>query len=350
MFHHQRDICTNVICTLITMWMTSFKVLGWVVNRGPLVRPLDAVQFVAVYAFPITPTNICQEALSVKANGANGDDSQGKAKAEVWRQGGRLAESTGGYWVSVRNFAGKILAAIVTVYVLTSHPGCPEIVKSFLYGFGLYSVLGMIMDGPAALATSAIGMQIAPHFDNPYTAHSLAEFWNKRWNLTAGNLLRFLVYDPINEGRLIHDPTVSVARSKSRRLVGMSMSFVVSGIMHEIMVLYLAHRFSGHMMTYFLCQPVVLVAEQVVKGQLKKHGMDMPVPIGWIYTVGGEVWLSHQFFFGGIFRDVGIPARFCANMADTGAQLSSVSKAVAGPVLSTLGSVGSLWWWAGPEL
>ena len=41
----------------------------------------------------------------------------------------------------------------------------------------------------------------------------------------------------LSAGRLIHDPTVSVARSKSRRLVGMTMSFVVSGIMHEIMVL-----------------------------------------------------------------------------------------------------------------
>ncbi len=28
MFHPDRDICTNVVATLITMWMTSFKVRG----------------------------------------------------------------------------------------------------------------------------------------------------------------------------------------------------------------------------------------------------------------------------------------------------------------------------------
>ena len=31
-------------------------------------------------------------------------------------------------------------------------------------------------------------------------AFAVGELWNKRWNLTVGNALRFLVYDPINEG------------------------------------------------------------------------------------------------------------------------------------------------------
>lgn len=33
----------------------AVQVLGWVMNRGPLVRPLTPVQFLAVYALPITP-------------------------------------------------------------------------------------------------------------------------------------------------------------------------------------------------------------------------------------------------------------------------------------------------------
>lgn len=38
-------------------------------------------------------------------------------------------------------------------------------------------------------------------------------------------------------GRLVYDPKVSVARSRWRRLLGMSMVFVVSGVMHEVMFL-----------------------------------------------------------------------------------------------------------------
>ena len=37
--------------------------LGWALNRGPLVLPLNRIQFLAVYAFPITPTYSEQPAL-----------------------------------------------------------------------------------------------------------------------------------------------------------------------------------------------------------------------------------------------------------------------------------------------
>ena len=49
------------------------------------------------------------------------------------------------------------------------------------------------MDGPASLATSMVGLRIAPHFDQPYLSSSITDFWSRRWNLTAGNALRFLV-------------------------------------------------------------------------------------------------------------------------------------------------------------
>ena len=61
----------------------------------------------------------------------------------------------------------------------------------------MYAFLSMLMDGPASLATSFIGLKIAPHFDKPYLTCSLTDFWSRRWNLTAGNTLRFLVPPPL---------------------------------------------------------------------------------------------------------------------------------------------------------
>lgn len=58
---------------------------------------------------------------------------------------------------------------------------------------GMYAFLSLLMDGPASLATSMVGLRIAPHFDQPYLSSSIADFWSRRWNLTAGNALRFLV-------------------------------------------------------------------------------------------------------------------------------------------------------------
>jgi hypothetical protein len=58
---------------------------------------------------------------------------------------------------------------------------------------GMYAFLGLLMDGPATLVTSFIGLKIAPHFDKPFLSSSITDFWSRRWNLTAGNALRFLV-------------------------------------------------------------------------------------------------------------------------------------------------------------
>jgi len=58
---------------------------------------------------------------------------------------------------------------------------------------GMYAFLSLLMDGPASLATSIVGLKTAPHFDQPYLSSSITDFWSRRWNLTAGNALRFLV-------------------------------------------------------------------------------------------------------------------------------------------------------------
>ena len=56
------------------------------------------------------------------------------------------------------------------------------------------------MDINAIIIVKVAGLQVSPHFDSPFLSASVAEFWSKRWNLTIGNTLRTVVYDPIHEG------------------------------------------------------------------------------------------------------------------------------------------------------
>ena len=56
------------------------------------------------------------------------------------------------------------------------------------------------MDSSASLARGLLGIRVAPHFDEPYLSTSFKDWWSRRWNLTVGNCLRFLIYDPIIEG------------------------------------------------------------------------------------------------------------------------------------------------------
>lgn len=59
---------------------------------------------------------------------------------------------------------------------------------------------------------------------------------------TAGNALRFFVYDVLYEGRLIRDPSYAPALSRSRRSLGVAAAFIVSGLMHEHMYMFAPHE------------------------------------------------------------------------------------------------------------
>lgn len=69
-------------------------------------------------------------------------------------------------------------------------------------GFALYFFLGFLMDSSASMASGLLRIKIAPHFDEPYLSSSFSDWWSRRWNLTVGNVLRMLIYDPIVEGAL----------------------------------------------------------------------------------------------------------------------------------------------------
>jgi hypothetical protein len=53
-------------------------------------------------------------------------------------------------------------------------PGIPPFFKTCLYCVGLYTMLGVVMDGPAALLLRPLRLSLAPHFLPPWDAPSLA--------------------------------------------------------------------------------------------------------------------------------------------------------------------------------
>lgn len=73
--------------------------------------------------------------------------------------------------------------------------------KTDLYAaISLYTFLGLGYDGLACLATSMMDLEIAAHFDKPFFSKSFSNMWGRRWNMSIGNTLRALIYDPIQEG------------------------------------------------------------------------------------------------------------------------------------------------------
>ena len=64
-------------------------------------------------------------------------------------------------------------------------------------------MLSSVMDGPGAAISRFLHIKVSRHFNSPWLSTSVASFWNRRWDLSAGNALRAMVYEPILEGKLI---------------------------------------------------------------------------------------------------------------------------------------------------
>jgi D-alanyl-lipoteichoic acid acyltransferase DltB (MBOAT superfamily) len=48
-----------------------------------------------------------------------------------------------------------------------------------LAGLALYGFITFLMDGPAALLISVMGLKVVPPFDKPWLSQSLADFWSR---------------------------------------------------------------------------------------------------------------------------------------------------------------------------
>ena len=100
----------------------------------------------------------------------------------------------------------------------------------YAYVFGLYAVLGMLMDGVGSLLAHCVGLELCPHFDAPFLARSYGELWARRWNLVAGHSFALSGLRCRRRGRFVKQ--VGSKRSKrislARRMVAVAACFVVS--------------------------------------------------------------------------------------------------------------------------
>jgi hypothetical protein len=281
-FAHDTEVVTTVAVAFVHVWLTNFKVLGLALDRGPLTLPLSALQFATVLLAPITP----------------------QIDGKMHRVGsvGRLADSCGTASEMLGRFAAKTAGLCCVVFGLAVFDP-PRVVQEILYALGLYAFLGFFMDGPATAITSLMGLKIAPHFNQPYISSSVSSFWGARWNLTAANTLRFMVYDTICDGRLVarrnNGPPARAPQSTSTQLRALAMMacFVVSGLVHELMFWYCQGSTTGLWLAFFSLQGPVILIEMVVQRLIRKSGWQVPKWARVAVTLYVLMGLGHLFFF-----------------------------------------------------
>lgn len=218
---------------------------------------------------------------------------------------------------------------------LFMRPGIPQIGADAAFLLGLFLFITVIMETLSILVLLTTGIRIKPHFNRPFIATSFRSFWAHRWNLTVSNCFRQAVYEPaleallgletpvgptqgqpgftsgtksLTDGQVANGGSPEALDEQQRekrvhkrglsfqtsRLLAMTLTFFVSGVLHEVAVWYLASTVTGEMMAFFMLQPSLIVAELA----LKRAGLAESVP-AWIacpFVVGTLFLLAHCLF------------------------------------------------------
>jgi hypothetical protein len=244
-----RALHPRVISGFFLAWVAEFRLLLLAAGRGPLHPSLPLPAFVAVAVFPVTLRE-------------------------------RKSRSTrSGLGVVASAVMAALLAAIVSAYRYRDRMS--EHLLLTLYSLHVYLALELVLATAAASARAALGLDLEPQFDRPYLSASLRDFWGRRWNLAVPALLRQCVHRPVR------------ARLGSAA-AGVLASFVVSGLMHEVMFSYATMRPpTGEATAFFALHGACAVAEAwwAAHEGWPRPSRVVATPLTLAFVLGTAFWL-----------------------------------------------------------
>ncbi|GAB2230466.1 hypothetical protein Drorol1_Dr00014732 [Drosera rotundifolia] len=154
-----------------------------------------------------------------------------------------------------------------------------------LYSWLLYLTVDHAIGIINLIVGPLLGFELEPPSHEPYNATCLQDFWGRRWNRMVVEALRHTVYKP---GR-----SWGPLRRRGWGPLGAVMgAFIVSGLMHELIMFYLTRGMPTWQMTwYFMMHGLCVVTEMAAKRELLGRGVKVRAHwalLGQVLTIG---WL-----------------------------------------------------------
>jgi hypothetical protein len=110
---------------------------------------------------------------------------------------------------------------------------------SFILHFGILNI--------SSASWRLAGVEVSELFRAPYKSTSLKEFWGKRWNLAFSEMTALIAYRPLRE--------------KVGPETAVILSFLLSGLLHEIAISFPVNAGYGLPMIYFSIHAAAMQAE-----------------------------------------------------------------------------------------
>ncbi|XP_022152587.1 acyl-CoA--sterol O-acyltransferase 1-like [Momordica charantia] len=252
-------------------WLANFKLLLFAPDP-----PLPLRRFLAVACLPIKIHD-----------SKNGNHSQEKSSPN-------RRETLNPQPKSFLNYAIKALLVALMVKLYDFSDSIHPKILLLIYSWHVYFFLEIILAVAQFLGRHLLGIELEPQFNDPYFSTSLQDFWGRRWNLTATNILQPTVYRP----------TVRLAsRVVGRRwapLPAVMATFMVSAMMHELIFYYLGRMMPNWEITwFFLIHGFALTVEIMVKKILPEKlrlpaVVSGPATVAFIFSTA--IWLFFPQF------------------------------------------------------
>ncbi|EXB41562.1 hypothetical protein L484_013639 [Morus notabilis] len=233
------------ISSFFIAWITSFKLLLFSFDRGPLFFPhKNFFDFALVSVFP----------LKIKENISPSPNQPLIALTKL--------------------LLGTVLPILILFYAIYKENNSP---KFTLFLYGLTALAWLYVFG------TMVRYELVPLLNHPYFATSLQDFWGRRWNRMSSDILRQSVYDPTR------DTLMGVIGFGPAKVVAIITTLVVSGIMHEMVLYYITcgKKPTWEMAWFFVLHGLCMVMEAGLKQLARQRGWG-PVPpaVSIILTVG----------------------------------------------------------------
>ncbi|KAL6640231.1 hypothetical protein ACP70R_022080 [Stipagrostis hirtigluma subsp. patula] len=270
------------------VWLGEFKLLLLASGRGPLDPALPPLPFVFTAALPV-------KLLPQSPDGGAHDDAAKTAAA-----------------LPLLSSGVKVAVLVAIVHLLHGKSKMHPYAAFTLYGVFIYCFLDSLL--PCLAATGrALGMELEPQFDRPYLSASLRDFWGRRWNLMASAVLRPAVYAPV--------------RARVGAAAGVLATFLVSGLMHEVVTYYITFRApTGQLTAFFLLHGASVCAERWCArrcGAAPPPPRAVATPLVLGYVAATAFWLFFPPLFGNGMDDLFFAeaSALVSAMADAGGRL-----------------------------
>ncbi|KAF8391637.1 hypothetical protein HHK36_023943 [Tetracentron sinense] len=200
-----------------------------------------------------------------------------------------------------------IKALLLAILIYTYNYG--EYINSNIILLFKCCFMYLALDIPLAiagfLARTLLSLELEPQFNKPYLSTSLQDFWGRRWNLVVSTILSQTVYKPIRSF------SVPVLGTRSGQVLGVVSTFVVSGLMHELIFYYITRVDPTWEVTCFfvlhgICTAVEIAAKKGWTGRRQLHrAVSGPLTVGFVLVTASWLFIPQLARNGLDIRAVG---------------------------------------------